>query len=202
MGQETGLRNSMMIPQSCEQAILERFLRAEAMALWAVRAAQLRDVPTHVQAFLKQHEADELDHLKQFETLLGHSSRGREVLPTVPQQWPALAVLLFGYEALGLEFAKLLVGLRPDMQAIVEDEETHVGFFERELHKILAGDTGGAEQARISAKAWWRKLPRTVDRYLQDEPFNPYREEVRRGILDGIRQRFTAAGLLDEPVTE
>lgn len=189
----------MMLPKSCEQAILERFLRAEAMALWAVRATQLRDVPPNVQAFLKQHEADELDHLHQFETMLGHQSRGREVLPTVPQQWPALAVLLFGYEALGLEFAKLLVGLRPDMASIVEDEETHVGFFERELRKILAGDAVGAEQAKVSAKAWWKKLPRTVDRYLQAEELGPYRMAVRTTMLTAIYRRFTESGLL-EPV--
>lgn len=185
----------MMLPKSCEQAILERFLRAEAMALWAVRAAQLRDVPPNVQAFLKQHEADELDHLKQFETMLGHQSRGREVLPTVPQQWPALAVLLFGYEALGLEFAKLLVKLRPDMAAIVEDEETHVGFFERELRKILEHDAVGAEQARVSANAWWRKLPRTVDRYLQDEELDACRADMRAMMLAAIQQRFIAIGL-------
>ena len=185
----------MLLPKSCEQAILERFLRAEAMALWAVRAAQLRDVPANVQAFLKQHEADELDHLQQFETMLGHQSRGREVLPTVPQQWPALAVLLFGYEALGLEFAKLLVGIRPDMASIVEDEETHVGFFERELRKILANDAVGAEQARVSANAWWKKLPRTVDRYLQDEELSVCRTDVRAMMLAAIQQRFIAVGL-------
>lgn len=185
----------MMLPKSCERAILERFLRAEAMALWAVRAAQLRDVPLNVQTFLKQHEADELDHLKQFETMLGHQSRGREVLPTVPQQWPALAVLLFGYEALGLEFAKLLVELRPDMAAIVEDEETHVGFFERELRKILDNDAVGAEQARVSANAWWRKLSRTVDRYLQDEELDTCRADVRAMMLAAIQRRFIAVGL-------
>ena len=35
---------------------------------------------------------------------------------------------LYGYEALGLEFARLLVGLRPDLTSILEDEEVHVGF--------------------------------------------------------------------------
>lgn len=185
-----------MLPQTCERAILERFLRAEAMALWAVRAAQLRDVPQNVQTFLKQHEADEMDHLKQFETMLGHQSRGREVLPTVPQQWPALAVLLFGYEALGLEFAKLLIGIRPDMASIVKDEETHVGFFERELRKILRDDAPGAEQARVSARAWWKKLPRTVDRYLQAEELRPFAPTIHRSMLEAIEQRFTQIGLL------
>ena len=188
-----------MLPQQCERAILERFLKAEAMALWAVRAAQLRDVPPNVHAFLKQHEEDELDHLKQFETMLGHQSRERDVLPAVPQQWPSLAVLLFGYEARGLEFAKLLIALRPGMASIVEDEETHVGFFERELRKILTGEAAGAEQARVSANAWWRKLPRTVDRYLQADELSPYRTEVRAAMLTAIHRRFTEAGLL-EPV--
>ena len=185
-----------MIPQSAERAILERFLKAEAMALWAVRAAQLRDVPTNVQAFLKQHEADEEEHLKQFETLLGYQSWGRESLPSVPQQWPSLAVLLFGYEALGLEFAKLLVGIRPDMSAIVEDEETHVGFFEHEIRKILAGDLQGAEQARLSAGAFWKKLPKTVERYLQDQSLDGCRSDVSRAMLAAIHARFTQAGLL------
>lgn len=185
-----------MIPQSAERAILERFLKAEAMALWAVRAAQLRDVPANVLAFLKQHEADEEDHLKQFETLVGYQSWGREVLPTVPQQWSSLAVLLFGYEALGLEFAKLLIGLRPDMQSIVDDEETHVSFFEQEIRKLLAGGGVEADQARKSAKAWWKKLPRTVERYLQDPSLNACRGEVASAMQAAIERRFADAGLL------
>lgn len=188
----------MMLPKSCERAILERFLKAEAMALWAVRAAQLRDVPPNVRIFLKQHEADEQDHLKRFEMLVGHESKGRDALPTVPQQWPSLAVLLFGYEALGLEFARLLVGLRPDMQAIVEDEDKHVGFFEREIRKILAGDAVGAEQAKVSAGAWWRKLPRTVERYLQDEELDACRTEVSAMLLATIHRRFMETGLLEQ----
>jgi hypothetical protein len=31
---------NVTLPSSCEQALLERFLKAEAMALWSVRAAQ------------------------------------------------------------------------------------------------------------------------------------------------------------------
>lgn len=185
-----------MIPQTAERAILERFLKAEAMALWAVRAAQLRDVPKNVQAFLTQHEADEEEHLKQFETLLGYQSWGRETLPSVPQQWPSLAVLLFGYEALGLEFAKLLIGIRPDMASIVEDEETHVGFFENEIRKILAGDPPGAEQARLSAGAFWKKLPKTVERYLQDQTLDNCRAAVATHMQSAIHRRFIEAGLL------
>ncbi|MEQ1795747.1 MAG: hypothetical protein ABL970_16315 [Nitrospira sp.] len=186
----------MILPASSERAILERFLKAEAMALWAVRAAQLRDVPANVLAFLKQHEADEEEHLQHFETLVGYQSWGREVLPTVPQQWSSLAVLLFGYEALGLEFAKLLLGLRPDMQSIVDDEETHVAFFEHEIRKLLVGGGVEADQARISARAWWKKLPRTIDRYLHDESLNECRAAVAATMQAAIQQRFTDAGLL------
>ncbi|HEX7765939.1 MAG TPA: hypothetical protein VF443_04460 [Nitrospira sp.] len=187
----------MTIPPCSERPILERFLKAEAMALWAVRAAQLRDVPPNVLAFLKQHEADEEEHLRHFETLVGYQSWGREVLPTVPQQWSSLAVLLFGYEALGLEFAKLLVGLRPDMQSIVDDEETHVAFFEHEIRKLLACEGVEAEQACISAKAWWKKLPRTIERYLQDESLDACRTEVASAMQTAIQQRFINAGLLE-----
>jgi hypothetical protein len=187
----------MILPPGSERPVLERFLKAEAMALWAVRAAQLRDVPANVLAFLKQHEADEEEHLQHFEALVGYQSWGREVLPTVPQQWPSLAVLLFGYEALGLEFAKLLIGLRPDMQSIVDDEETHVAFFEHEIRKLLAGGGVEADQARISAKAWWKKLPRTLDRYLQDPSLDECRAEVAATMQAAIQQRFRDAGLLE-----
>lgn len=186
----------LCLPPECEPFLLERFLKAEAMALWAVRAAQLRDVPANVQAFLKQHEADEEEHLQHFETLVGYQSWGREVLPTVPQQWSSLAVLLFGYEAFGLEFAKLLIGLRPDMQSIVDDEETHVSFFEHEIRKLLAGGGVEADQARKSAKAWWKKLPRTVERYLQAPSLNACRGEVASALQTAIERRFIDAGLL------
>ena len=185
----------MILPANSERAILERFLKAEAMALWAVRAAQLQNVPPNVLAFLKQHEADEEEHLQHFETLVGYQSWGREILPTVPKQWPALAVLLFGYEALGLEFAKLLIGLRPDMQSIVDDEETHVAFFEHEIRKLLAGDDAEANQARISAKAWWKKLPRTVERYLSAGELDICRIQIKDTMLSAIRTRFVCTGL-------
>lgn len=190
-------RESPCLPPECEAALLERFLKAEAMALWAVRSARLQDLPPNVQTFLRKHEEDERGHLAQFETMVGHQSRERERLPAVPRQWPALAVQLYGYEALGLEFAKLLAAMRPDLAAILMDEETHVGFFEREIQKILAGETAAAEQARVSARAWWKKLPRTVERYLEAEALNPFRTDLAHRILAVIGERFKAAGLLE-----
>lgn len=191
-------QNSVLrLPPECEPALLERFLKAEAMALWAVRSAQLQDLPPNVQIFLRKHEEDELDHLKQFESMVGHASHGRDRLPSVPRQWPALAVQLYGYESLGLEFAKLLSTLRPDLAAILQDEETHVEFFEREIHKILGDDSGGADQATLSARAWWRKLPRTLERYLDGESLIPWKSRLGQIILSAIHTRFVRAGLLD-----
>ncbi len=178
--------------------MLERFLRAEAMALRAVRSAQMQQVPPHMRECLRRHEEDERDHLRRFETLLGVRSRHEPILPRVPAQWWALAVHLYGYEALGLEFAKLLAATRPDLTAILEDEELHVGFFEREVRRMLQEGGGTACGARTFARAWWRRLPRTVDRYLRDESLAPYRERLRRVILDSIRSRFVGIGLLDE----
>jgi len=184
------------LPVSCESALLERFLKAEAMALWAVRASQLQDVPANVHIFLRRHEEDERKHLAQFETLLGHRSYEREHLPTVPRQWPALAVHLFGYEALGLEFALLLAEVRPDLSSILDDERRHVRFFEREIGKILSGDQTMAGQAKTSARAWWRKLPRTLDRYLGDPVFDSLRSALTSGILAAIQRRCIQIGLL------
>jgi len=184
------------LPPSCEEALLERFLKAEAMALWTVRSSQLQDVPPNVLVFLKKHEADEQDHLAQFESLLGVQSYERDRLPSVPQQWPALAVHLFGYEALGLEFAILLAGLRPDLASILEDERVHVGFFEREIKKILSGNPSAAHQARTSASAWQRKLPQTLDRYLNDEALNPFRRLLTKRIVSAITRRLIDTGLI------
>ena len=184
------------LPSSCERAILEQFLKAEAMALWAVRSAQAQDVPPAVLKFLRQHEEEEAKHLKQFELLLGVSSHGKTALPRMPSQWRILAVHLYGYEALGLEFARLLVSLRPDLTSILEDEEVHVGFFEHEARAILALERPAADGARQAAKAWRRRLPRTVDRYLHDESLAPFRDELRQHILDVIDARFFAVGLL------
>ena len=93
---------------------------------------------SNVYAFLRKHEEDEQQHLAQFETLIGRQPRERERLPSVPRQWPALAVQLYGYESLGLEFATLLVTVRPDLVSIREDELVHVEFFAQEIHRILA----------------------------------------------------------------
>jgi len=198
MPQPHQLDEPFCLPQECEAALVERFLKAEAMALWAVRSAQLQHVPPHVRTFLQRHEQDEQQHLAQFEAMVGHRSHERERLPSVPRQWPALAVQLYGYELLGLEFAKLLATTRPDLAAILADEETHVGFFERELHVIFAGDPAPAGQARVSARAWWRKLPRTLDRYLEDPALDPFRPVLARRILTAIEQRLTEAGLLTQ----
>ena len=184
------------LPPSCENALLEQFLKAEAMALWAVRSSQLQQVPPNVLVFLKKHEADERDHLAQFESLLGLRSHDRERLPSVPHQWPALAVQLFGYEALGLEFALLLSGLRPDLSSILEDERAHVGFFEREIRHILSGDAAEAEQARMSARVWRRKLPKTLDRYLDYEPLEPFRRTLAERIVSAIDRRLIDTGLI------
>ena len=186
-----------VLPASCETALLERFLKAEAMALWSVRSAQAKEVPPGVLQFLRRHEEEEAQHLKEFEARLGVRSHSREKLPRVPSQWWALVIHLYGYETLGLEFAKLLVQVQPDLQSILDDEEVHVGFFEEEVRKVLAEGGTAAEGAKASAKAWWRRLPPTVDRYLEGESLMPFRMELRQLILDAIRARFAYVGLLD-----
>jgi hypothetical protein len=183
------------LPSSCERAILEQFLKAEAMALWAVRAAQVQDVPPGVLQFLRRHEEEEAQHLKQFELLLGMNSHGKTVLPRMPSQWRVLAVHLYGYETVGLEFARLLVGLRPDLISILKDEEVHVGFFEHEVRTILTQGGSVADGARQAAQSWRRRLPPTVNRYLHDESFAPFRDELQRHILGVIDERFFAVGL-------
>ena len=186
-----------VLPASCETALLERFLKAEAMALWSVRSAQAKEVPPGVLQFLRRHEEEEARHLKEFEARLGVRSHSRERLPRVPSQWWALVIHLYGYETLGLEFAKLLIQIRPDLQSILNDEDVHVGFFEEEVRKVLAEGGTAAEGAKSSAKAWWRRLPPTVDRYLEGESLMPFRMELRQLILDSIRARFAHVGLLD-----
>lgn len=186
-----------VLPSTCERALLERFLRAEAMALGSVRAAQAQIVPPHVRTFLQRHEREEQDHLRRFEAMLGTSAIEKPKPPRVPSQWWALAVHLYGYEALGLEFAKLLVSLRPDLAAILRDEEDHVGFFQRKMEKILAAGEELAEAARASARAWRRRLPLTLERYLGDESLRPYRDELRRVILGALERRFRKLGLFN-----
>ncbi len=188
---------SIWLPPECEPALLERFLKAEAMALWTVRSAQQQDVPPNVYAFLRKHEEDEQQHLAQFEAMIGRQPRDRERLPAVPQQWPVLAVQIYGYESLGLEFARLLLKLRPDLASILKDEVVHVAFFEREIRRILFC-SGLAEQARQSAAAWLRKLPTTVNRYLAAAVFDPFRPVLAEHLLAVIERRFTETGLLQE----
>jgi hypothetical protein len=187
----------LLLPPSCQTALLERFLKAEAMALWAVRSAQAKDVPPGVLSFLLRHEEEEAKHLKEFEARLGVQSPVRAKLPRMPSQWWALVIHLFGYEALGLEFAKLLVQVQPQLTSILEDEQVHVDFFEREVKKVLEGGGPAAEGARNSARAWWRRLPPTVDRYLEGQALEPFRAELRPRILASIQMRFRGLGLLD-----
>lgn len=166
------------------------------MALWAVRSAQAQDVPPAVLQFLRRQEEEETQHLKQFELLLGTSSHRKTAPPRMPSQWRVLAVHLYGYEMLGLEFAKLLVRLRPDLASILKDEEMHVGFFEHEVRTMFVHGGPAADGARQAAQAWRRRLPRTIDRYLHDESLAPFRDELRRHILDVIDVRFLVVGLL------
>jgi len=175
-----------------EKALLERFLRAEAMALWAVKAAQASDVPPGALEFLKRHEEEEAEHLAKFEAELGVAPREKAVLPRVPRQWHALSVQLYGYESLGLEFAKLLADVRPDLGHILEDEKIHVGFFEREVRKVLDAAGRPADDAREFARSWFRKLPKTVDRYVSGLG----RENLRDDILAAVEARFKDVGLL------
>ena len=188
----------VLLPPSCETALLERFLKAEAMALWAVRSAQAKKVPPGVLTFLRRHEEEEAKHLKEFETRLGEQSHARETLPRMPSQWWALVIHLFGYEALGLEFAKLLVQVQPDLQSILEDEEVHVAFFENEVKKVLAPGGSAAEGARQSARAWWRRLPSTVDRYLEGDSLMPFRSELKARIMASIFIRFESLTLFND----
>jgi hypothetical protein len=95
----------------------------------------------------------------------------------------------------GLEFARLLVGLRPDLISILKDEEVHVGFFEHEVRTILTQGGPVADGARQAAQSWRRRLPPTVNRYLHDESFAPIRDELQRHILGVVDERFLAVGL-------
>jgi hypothetical protein len=194
--------DDIFLPASCERALLERFLKAEAMALWSVRAAQAKDVPPGVLQFLRRHEEEEAEHLKEFESRLGVQSHRREKLPRVPSQWWALVIHLYGYETLGLEFAKLLVQVQPALQSILDDEEVHVGFFEEEVRNVLAQGGSSAEGARLSARAWWRRLPPTVDRYLEGGQLAPVRAELKERILRSIEARFVMTGLFDFVTSE
>jgi hypothetical protein len=185
----------MHLPQSCERALFERFLKAEAMILWTIRAILKKEVPAEVMPFLRRREEEESRHLREFEDLLQISSHRKNTLPRMANQWCVLAVQIYGYESLGLEYAKLLILTRPDLSAIAKDEENHVAFYENQVRKILGEGGTKAAEARRAAQSWRRRLPHTVDRYLEDESLEPFREELRRAILDSIDGRFAAIGL-------
>ena len=191
------MTTELLLPPSCEAALLERFLKAEAMALWAVRAAKAKDVPPGVLSFLLRHEEEEAKHLKEFEKRLGVQSHVRVKLPRMPSQWWALVIHLFGYAALGLECAQLLVQVQPELMSILDDEHVHVDFFEREVKQVLEQEGPSADGARECAKAWWRRLPSTVDHYLEGDSLSPYRPELRQRILMAVHRRFCQVGLLD-----
>ena len=167
------------------------------MALWLVRAAQTKDIPPRVLRFLRRHEEEEIEHLRRFEQMLGIDS-SRAAPPRAPDLWGVLAVHLYGYETLGLEFAKLLVDVRPDLASILSDEEGHVMFFENEVRNILLEDGSLAERSREAARSWRRRLPRTVDRYLRDESLALFRDDLRRSILDAIDNRFALIRLCNQ----
>ena len=166
------------------------------MALSAVRSAQTRGVPPGVLQFLRRHEEEEAKHLRQFEMLLKRPPRTTKVLPRVPSQWWALVVHVLGYESLGLEFAKLLIQVRPDLIAILEDETVHVAFYEKEVKRLLAVDATTAQRTREAAQAWRRRLPQTIDRYLRDDSLAPFRQEICASMLNTIDARFAAIGLI------
>ena len=81
--------------------------------------------------------------------------------------------------------------------SILEDELVHVEFFEREAKKVLEAGGSVSEGARESAKAWWGRVPATVDRYLEGPALEPFRSELRQRILTAIHVRFSRVGLLD-----
>src|SRR4026207_1239707 len=99
----------LLLPPSCEAALLERLLKAEAMALWAVRAAKAKDVPSGVLSFLLRHEEEEAKHLQEFEARLGVQSHVRTKLPRMPSQWWALVIHLLAYTDLAPQLSTTLV---------------------------------------------------------------------------------------------
>jgi hypothetical protein len=115
--------------------------------------------------------------------------------PRVPNQWSILAVQLYGYEALGFEFARLLVAVRPDLGTILEDEAVHVGFFEEEVRRILVKGGTGAMEARRAAETWRKRLPGTVEQYLHDESLGTVRDGLKQSIIKAIDERFAGIGL-------
>lgn len=180
---------------SRERAILERFLRAESMAKYALRSA-MDDVPADVRTFVEKQEAEEAEHQERFERLTGLRAREREDLPKMPVQWHACAIRLLGYEALGYEFARLAIAetsgeVRQMLEEILVDEEEHVRFYESALRAILDAGGGPAAETRVMAQAFLRRLPKTIERYLR----GPELGDMQETILDGVRSRFRSLGL-------
>jgi len=180
---------------SRERAILERFLRAEAMAKYALRSA-MKEVPEGIRDFLRRQEAQEAVHQERFERVTGLKARERVDLPKMPAQWNACAVRLLGYEALGFEFAKLALAetsgeTREMVTEILADEEEHVRFYEKALEGILAEGGPRAEETRMMSAAFLRRLPKTVQRYLRGAEL----ETLEGSILAGVRHRFHKLGI-------
>lgn len=179
-----------------ELAILERFLRAEAMAKYALRSAR-EGVPADVAEFMRRQELEEEKHQSRFEAVTGIKARERETLPRMPRHWHEIAVQLLGYESLGWEFANLAAAetsgpVREMIREILLDETGHVRFYEESLRRILAEERGPARGARVFAAAFLRRLPTTIDRYLRGADLGAHRD----AILEGVRARFRALGLL------
>lgn len=175
-----------------ERALLERFLRAESMAKYALRSA-LGDVPPDVADFVRRQEAQEVEHQERFERLTGLKARERGNLPRMPAQWSACAVRLLGYEALGFEFARLAAQetsgeIRAMILEILEDETGHVRFYEDAVRRILAPGDPRARDTRVMIDAFLRRLPKTIERYLRGSEL----EGCAGGILAAVRARFEA----------
>ena len=62
---------------------------------------------------------------------------------------------------------------------------------------MLAQSGTTADGARQSAGAWWRRLPSTVDRYLEGDSLTPFRSELKARIMGCIFTRFESLTLLD-----
>ena len=45
------------------------------------------------------------------------------------------------------------------------------------------------------ARAWMRRIPRTLERYLRGDGLEPYQAELTERILGSLRGRFAAIGL-------
>ena len=179
--------------QTCEQALLERFV-PKAMALWAVRGAD-QDLPLTCRPFSSGMR-------RMNRTTSNNSGHARHPVSTDQRRcrpyrhsgrcWRCCC---FGYEALGLEFASLLAGIRPDLSDILDDERFMSDFSGGRNRDDPAGGGVGAQQAARLRERGGRFTALSVDRYLKDPALAPYRTEPGQ-ILSAIGQRFVALGLL------